>query len=221
MVGLALLVASVALADSINPSTVIPALWLCRSRSSSGGLASYTLGVFAVYLAGGLVVALGPGPALIATLHHMQGPVEHAVQAAAGVLALGFAFVVWRSRRGGRDEPRTPRSYTRASAFALGAGIMTVELPTAFMYFGAISAILAARPGGLGEISLLVVYNALFVAPLLALIVLRWLAGGQADMWIASAEARLRRLGQIALAGVAGAGGAALLTLGVSGLLVS
>ena len=37
------------------------------------------------------------------------------------------------------------RAHTRASAFALGAGIMAIELPTAFMYFGAISAILAAH----------------------------------------------------------------------------
>jgi cytochrome c biogenesis protein CcdA len=220
MVGLVLLVASIALADSINPSTVIPALWLCRSRSSSP-LASYTLGVFAVYLAGGLVLALGPGPALIATLRHVQGPVEHAVQAAGGVLALAFALVVWRSRRSDRDQPRAPRSYSRASAFALGAGIMAVELPTAFVYFGAITAILTERPAVPIEILLLVAYNALFVAPLVALAGVRLLAGDRAEVWIASGEARLRRLGQIALAGVAGAGGAALLTLGVSGLALS
>jgi cytochrome c biogenesis protein CcdA len=219
MLGLTLLVGSIALADSINPSTVIPALWLA-SASPASTLVSYTLGVFAVYLAGGLVLVLGPGPALIAALRGVQGPVEHAVQAAGGVLALAFAFALWRSSRTGRDQPRARRCYTRASAFSLGAGIMAVELPTAFMYFGAISAILAARPGAPVEISLLLAYNALFVAPLAAFLVIRRLVGDRADQWITAAETRLRRIGQVALTVVAGTAGAALLTLGVGGLLV-
>jgi cytochrome c biogenesis protein CcdA len=219
MLGLTTLVASIGLADSINPSTVIPALWLARSPSASR-LASYTLGVFAVYLTGGLVLLLGPGPALIATLHHIRGPVEHAVQAVAGMLVLGFAIAVARSRASAREERHERRSYTRASAFTLGAGIMAVELPTAFMYFGAISAILAAHQAAPVEISLLIVYNGLFVAPLLAFLALCRIAGDRADRWIASIEARLRRFGQLVLAGVAAAGGAALLTIGLSGLLI-
>jgi cytochrome c biogenesis protein CcdA len=220
MLGLTLLVASIALADSINPSTVIPALWLA-STPYAGRLASFTLGVFAAYLTGGLVLLLGPGRMLIASLHHVQGPVEHILQAAGGIVALAVAFVVWRSRRKTSDQPRARRSHTRASALALGAGIMAVELPTAFMYFGAISAILSARPATPIEISLVIAYNALFVAPLLALLAIRRLAWGTADRWIASAEARIRYAGQLALTGVAGAGGAALLTIGLAGLLVT
>jgi cytochrome c biogenesis protein CcdA len=193
MLGLTLLVASIALADSINPSTIVPALWLASARSATG-LASYTLGVFAVYLAGGLVLLFGPGRVLIGSLHHLQGPVEHSLEAAGGVLAL---------------------------AFALGAGIMAIELPSAFVYFGAISAILADRPSAAAEVALLVGYNALFVAPLIAILVLRRLTGVRADRWIASAEGRLRYVGQLALTGLAAAAGAALLTLGLTGLLLT
>jgi cytochrome c biogenesis protein CcdA len=220
MVGLTLLVVSIALADSINPSTVIPALWLASAPRASR-LLSYTLGVFAVYLAGGLVLVFGPGAVLIAAFHSVQGPVEHALQATGGVLALGFALALWRSRRTVADEPRIRRSYTRLSAFTLGAGIMAIELPTAFMYFGAISAILAAHKAAPAEISLLIVYNALFVAPIVALLALRRLAGAQADQWIAAAEARVSRLGQLALTGAAAAGGAALLAIGLVGLVAT
>jgi cytochrome c biogenesis protein CcdA len=219
MLGLTLLVASVALADSVNPSTVIPALWLANA-SSSGGLASYTLGVFVAYLAGGLVLLLGPGPALIGTLRHVQGPIEHGVQITGGILALTFAVLVWRARKRTDDQPRIRRPRSLASAFALGAGIMTVELPTAFMYFGAISAIIAARVAAPLQVSLLITYNALFVAPLIVLLAFRHLLGARAERWIVSAEARLRHLGQLALTGVAGAAGAVLLALGLSGLLV-
>jgi cytochrome c biogenesis protein CcdA len=219
MLGLTLVVASIALADSINPSTLIPALWLASTRSESR-LASYTVGVFAVYLTGGIVLLLGPGPSVISFLHHLRGPVEHGAEAVGGLLALSLAFVLWRSRHAAEDQPRVRRCETRASAFALGAGIMAVELPSAFLYFGAISAVLAAHRALPVKISLLIAYNALFVAPLIVLMAASRLAGDRTDRWIASAGGRLRYLGQLALTGVAGVAGAALLTLGLGGLLV-
>lgn len=220
MLGLTLLVASIAIADSINPSTVVPALWLA-SRPRAHGLGSFTFGVFGVYLVGGLVLVFGPGPAFISALHDIRGPVEHGLQAAGGVVALGFAFALWRSRRT-EHAARPPRRLdTRGSALALGAGIMAVELPTAFVYFGAITAILAAHPGAAAKIALLVTYNALFVAPLVAILAIRCLAGSRGEEWLASSEAYLRRVGRVALTGTAGVGGAALVVLGVGGLLAS
>ncbi len=220
MLGLTLLVASIAIADSINPSTVIPALWLAGG-SSTGRLASYTVGVFLVYLAGGIVLLFGPGQVAIGALHHIQGSLEHILQAVGEAVALAVAFVLWRSRAKADDQPRSRRAQTRSSAFALGAGIMAIELPTAFMYFGAISAILAARPAAPVELSLLVIYNALFVAPLIAFLALRRLAGARADQWISSMQTRLRYLGQVALTAVAAAAGAALLAVGLNGLFVA
>jgi cytochrome c biogenesis protein CcdA len=226
MTGLSLLVASIAIADSINPSTLVPALWLAGAREGRG-LASYTLGVFAIYLAGGLVLVLGPGPALIAALHHVGGSIEHGLEAAGGVGALVFAVFIWRSGRPTPGEPADPPELRLAphrspvSAFALGAGIMLIELPTAFMYFGAISAILAGRASAPGQIALLLVYNVLFVAPLIAILLVRRLAGERGDRWLAGAGAWLRRAGRVALTGVVGAGGAALLVLGLGGLLAA
>jgi len=217
---LTLLVVSVALADSINPSTVVPALWLAAARSE-GVLAAFTLGVFTVYLGGGVVLVLGPGAALISFLHHLHGPLEHGLQAGGGVVVLLIALVLWRSRSQPVRERRPPRSQTRRSACALGAGIMAVELPTAFMYFGAITALLAARRSVSTDLLLLVIYNALFVAPLMAIALVRRLLGDRADRWIATTESRVRRTGQLALTGVAGAAGTALLSFGVVGLLTA
>lgn len=219
MFALTLLVVSIALADSVNPSTLIPGLWLATAPAASR-LASFTLGVFAVYMIGGLVLLFGPGQVVINALHHFHGPLEHVLEAVGGLLVLAVGFALWRSRARGDGQPRERRSHTRASAFALGAGIMAIELPTAFMYFGAISAILAARPAAPLEISLLAAYNTLFIAPLVVLLAVRRLAGVRVDRWIASAEARLRYAGQVALSGVAALTGAALLAIGLSGLFV-
>jgi cytochrome c biogenesis protein CcdA len=218
MLTLALLVTSIALADSINPSTVVPALWVA-SAPRARGLTSYTLGVFVVYLAGGLVLVFGPGPALIAAMHHVQGPIEHTLQAAGGGVALAFAYVLWRSRHVEQAQRTPRRSYTRWSAFALGAGIMAIELPTAFMYFGAISAILTSHAAAPLEVSLLLAYNALFVAPLVAIFAIRRLAGERAEQWLISGEGWLRRFGHLALTGAAGTAGAVLVAVGVTGLV--
>ncbi len=217
MLALTLLVGSIALADSINPSTLIPGLWL-STAPGAGRLACFTVGVFAVYTAGGLLLLLGPGRVLINALHHFHGPLEHVLEAVGGLLVLVVAVAAWRSRAGSDNRLRVRRPRTRASAFALGAGIMAIELPTAFVYFGAISAILAARPAAPLEISLLAGYNALFVAPLAVLMAVRRLAGSRLDRWIATAEGRLRYAGQLALSGVAALAGGALLAIGLSGL---
>ena len=87
MLALTALVASIGVADSINPSTLIPGLWLATTPAT-GRLASYTLGVFAVYTLGGLVLLFGPGRVLINALHHAHGPVEHVLEAVGGLLVL-------------------------------------------------------------------------------------------------------------------------------------
>src|SRR2546421_7809009 len=96
--GLTLLVASIGFADSINPSTVVPALYIAGTPRARG-LASYALGVFVVYLAGGLVLVLGPGPALISALHHAGPRFEHGVEAVVGAGALVAAALLWRAAR--------------------------------------------------------------------------------------------------------------------------
>jgi cytochrome c biogenesis protein CcdA len=219
MVTVTLVVASIALADSINPSTIVPALWVASNPRAH--VLSFTIGAFAVYFAGGLVIAFGPGPLLISALHHVQGSVEHALEVAGGVLVLALAVWLWRSRHSERVTKRARPGCTRASAFGLGAGIMAIELPTAFIYFGAISAVLASHQTAPVTVSLLVVYNALFVAPLLAILAIRRLAGERGERWLAAAWERLIGFGQALLAGLTGSGGVALLVVGVAGLLAS
>lgn len=219
MPALTLLVASIALADSINPSTVVPAIWMARSPGAH--LVSFALGAFIVYTAGGLVLVFGPGPALMGALHDIGGTVEHVVEAVAGTLVLCLAFLLWQSRHNERDTRLPQPGDTRLSAFGLGAGIMVVELPTAFVYFGAISAILAAHRAAPLNAALLVAYNLIFVAPVIAIAVVHRLPGDHAQRWLASAWERVLGFGQILLASLTGGAGAVLLVVGVTGLLTA
>jgi hypothetical protein len=98
---------------------------------------------------------------------------------------------------------------------------MGVELPTAFIYFGAISAVLASHRAAAVEVLVLVVYNALFVAPLLVIVASRRFAGDRVERWLASGSERLITFGELLLTGLTGCAGALLLTLGVTGLVIA
>jgi cytochrome c biogenesis protein CcdA len=217
---LTLLVATIAVVDSLNPSTVMPALYLAGAPGARG-LGSFTLGVFAVNLVGGAVLVLGPGPELISALKGIGPSAEHIAEAAAGVALLVIAWVLWRARRSPDAVERTPRSRRRGAAFALGAGISAIEFPTAFMYFGAVSAILVSSAGVAAQLTLVTAYNVLFVLPLLAIIAIRHFAGDRAERRLATIRVRLQTLAPRALAAVTGGAGAVLASLGVAGLLMA
>ena len=55
------IVVSIGLADSMNPSTIAPGLYLAVGERARSSLIQFTLAVFAVNLVGGAVIALGPG----------------------------------------------------------------------------------------------------------------------------------------------------------------
>ena len=64
MLGLAAVILSVAALDSVNPSTVGPALVLAAVEPHSGRrVAAFTVGVFTVSTVGGIVLLVGPGRA--------------------------------------------------------------------------------------------------------------------------------------------------------------
>ena len=70
MVALAILVASIGAADSINPTTIGPALLFAIRPRPLPALAGFIAGVFLVPFAAGVLVVLGPGQLLLDALPH-------------------------------------------------------------------------------------------------------------------------------------------------------
>ncbi len=114
MLRLIALVVSVGLADSMNPSTVGPALHLASGTRSRRRLAQFTFGVLAVYFVGGAVIALGPGQVLLSLVPRPGAKVRHICETAAGVVMLIAAAFLWHDReshsRRGLPTPRAERS---------------------------------------------------------------------------------------------------------------
>jgi cytochrome c biogenesis protein CcdA len=219
MLRLTLVVVSIGLADSLNPSTIVPALYLASGEHARRDVFEFTLAVFAVYLLGGLLIAFGPGQLLLSLLPHPSRTVKFALELAAGLAMLTAWAYLWthRTRLAQRAMPG-PKRRTRSSAL-LGATIIAVELPTAFPYFAAIAAIVAADAEPLREILLLVVFNVCFVLPLLGILVTLQLAGPRANDLLARGRAKLQQRWPAVLAIIALLAGLFVTFLGVTGLV--
>jgi hypothetical protein len=92
-------VISIGLADSLNPTTIGPALYLAVSERGRRRVAEFTLAVFTVYLLGGIAIALGPGQLVLSVFPHPRHSAAHVLEIVAGVAMLGVAGFLWSRRR--------------------------------------------------------------------------------------------------------------------------
>ena len=210
---------SVGLADSLNPSTVGPALYLATVRKPVWRVAQFTVGVFAVNFAAGVVLTIGPGRLLLGLVPHPQGTVRHVIELVAGLVLLGAAVALWVGRRSLTRRELPMRNSGGGSALITGASLAAVELPTAAPYFAVIAGIVASNASVAQEIVLLVLYNVAFVTPLLAIIMLMLFAGERADPWLQKGGAWLQRRWPVVLASLLLFVGSVLTVLGGTSLV--
>ena len=212
---------SVGLADSLNPSTVGPALYIATGRQRVWRVTQFTIGVFSVTVAGGVVLTIGPGRLLLGLVPHPQGTVRHVIELAAGVVLLIVAVAIFTGRRSlaRRELPGRGGGGGGGSAFVTGASIAAIELPTAAPYFAVIAGIVASSASIPQEIGLLLLYNVAFVVPLLAIIAVMLLAGRRADPWLQKGGAWLQRRWPVVLASLLMFVGSVLAVLGGTSLV--
>ena len=90
------LMISIGFADSMNPSTIAPAMYLATGkRDPRRQVAEFTLAVFAVYLVGGLAIALGPGELVLDLAPHPRPGLKYLFEIIGGVVLLTIAAVLW------------------------------------------------------------------------------------------------------------------------------
>ena len=89
------IVISIGLADSLNPTTIGPALFLAAGDKPRERVAEFTLGVFLVYLLGGAAIALGPGQLLLSLVPRPDAEDRHVIEIIAGSCA-GRPRPSWR-----------------------------------------------------------------------------------------------------------------------------
>jgi len=211
------LVVSIGLADSVNPTTIGPALYLATGERARRRVAAFTLAVFAVYLLGGAAIALGPGQ-LVLSAFPPRREATHILEIVAGATMIALAgFLWWRRGRLSQQEPPTANPDGRSSVI-LGAIITAIELPTAFPYFTAATAIVSSGFDTTRQLVLLVLFTVCLVRPLVAIVVLLAVAGDGATAILARARVRLQAHWPAVLASLALLAGVFVVLLGVTGL---
>jgi cytochrome c biogenesis protein CcdA len=208
---LVFVVLTVAAVDALNPSTALPALLYALGQNGRRDVSAFTCGVFTVSTVGGLVLVFGPGKALLGFVSHPRPHIVHLIELCIGALLLGVAVFLWVTRHRVRAQLSQERRRTGGSAFFVGAGIMATELPTALPYFGALIAITEGTHGIAAPLTLVLVYNVVFVAPLLAILVLVVAAGESGARIAARARTWLIRFAPVLLPPVVAALGIALI----------
>jgi cytochrome c biogenesis protein CcdA len=209
-----LFVASIALADSLNPSTVLPALYLSTTPHAVRKLVSFTLGVATPMLVFGVAFVVGPGQLILGAAPHPSENAKHLVEVGVGAVLIVIAIVFWRGgQQLTRRIPRGEASSDRSS-FALGAGIMLVELPTALPYFAALAAIVGSDRSLPIQLTYVLLFNVVFVLPLLGVVVLRARATPGAEKRIRALGEWIRKYAHVVLAVIAGLAGAGFMIVG-------
>jgi cytochrome c biogenesis protein CcdA len=213
-------VISVGLADSLNPSTVGPALVLAAAPRRVRRVAEFTVGVSAVNLLAGFVLLIGPARLLLGLVPHPRGTVRHLIELVAGVVLIALALTTWSARRSLARRPLPGSKADGASSpLVAGASLAAVELPTAAPYLAVVAGIAASTATVPEQVLLVALYNVAFVAPLLAILVALIVAGDRADPWLARMAGWLQRRWPVVLAALLMLVGGVLATLGGLGLL--
>jgi cytochrome c biogenesis protein CcdA len=214
------LVVSIGLADSLNPSTLGPALFLAAGDRPRPDVIRFLLAVFAVFFLGGVVLTLGPGEAILALVPHPDATARYIAETVAGVAMLVASVLLWRKHEAlGRRRHVESRPKQHHSPALLGAGIAVVELPTAFPYFAAIVAIVGSGLDIGRQLILLLLYNVCFVLPMLGIVITLTVAGDQAERVLLSIREYFRRHWPELVSVVALLAGIFITVLGVTGLL--
>ncbi len=218
MLGLLILVVSIAIGDSLNPSTVAPALYLATTEHPRRQVGGFIVGVFTVNLLAGLFIMIGPGQWLLALIPRPSAAAKHITELIAGTIILALAAGLWLGRRS-FARSKLPSVETKGgSSLALGAGIGAVELPTALPYFAAIAAITASGFSVSVRVGTLVIYNVVFILPLVAILVAVEVLGEDASRVLGVANQWLQKHWPVLLSGLGLIIGTVFFVFGLVGL---
>lgn len=214
MTDIALPVLGLAVIDSVNPSALAVALWWMARPGAAPRLLAYIAGIAVAYTALGIALMLGLGATVERYGAAFDHPLVLALQLGLGLGMLGYGIFAPKQGKHAPEQPQ-PRVGGLIGMVLLGMTVTAIEMVTALPYFAAIALMTSAPLAFWQWLPLLLIYNAIFVAPPLLLLALYVFAGrrlqGRFERWRLSLQrgARETLLWIVAIAGVALVGDAA------------
>lgn len=163
---------AIAVLDSLNPTATAIQVYLLSTPKPIARSVLFIFGVFLAYWTAGLLIVLGFGK-VITTLMNSAGsflsnPIIYILQFIIGAVMLAVGWTLNTA-----DERKTvkhPKNLKLTYTFLLGLGVTIWEFPTALPYLAALERVIQARLDLLSLMSVLSLYNVLFVLPLVILL---------------------------------------------------
>ncbi|MEO1226329.1 MAG: GAP family protein [Pseudomonadota bacterium] len=206
MLSVFLILLPIALLDStsIVPICIVPLIILLSGPNPVGRSAALLFGVFLIYVIVGLLILFGLRQAFDAidayVLRVWQHPnaEELIFEIIVGIVLVVLGVRMALHRRTEREKP-TPSSMTGLQAFFAGVVMAIVGLPGAVPYLAAIDLIIRSNLSIAQSVVLIGLYNVVFVAPLIGIVVLRLALGDRSEAILDRTRSFLSRWGRRAV----------------------
>ena len=212
MINLILILIPILLADVINPVLLAAVVFALGSYRPVLNALAVLSGWLVLYFIAGIILALGLD-AMIAFLESPR-PIDFYVET---IVAF---FLIWLALRccKKKDPRKKEKDFGEASslgffsAFAIGATINLIGLPFAVPYFAAIDQILKADMDWTGAVSVLFIYNLLYILPFTILIIIQYIYKEESRSLFSKINEKMEKIGAILLPAILLLLAAALLT---------
>ncbi len=156
----------------INPVLLAAVIFSLGSRKPLLNSFFILSGWFILYLVAGIAIVLG----LDAVIYLLANPrpVDFIIEIIIGVLLCWLGLIMFFGKKKKKEpEYDDAASLKPSSAFWIGASINLIGLPFAIPYFAVIDQILKADLNWTTALSILFIYNLLYIIPFAALLLIR------------------------------------------------
>jgi cytochrome c biogenesis protein CcdA len=159
------------LIDSLNPFAIAVHIFLLGVLKNTNRIAFYVLGILVVYFVGGILIFTG----LTSVLDSLAGQfaaipdlVLYGLESILGVILIVYGLIEFRKKQKPR-ELRLEKDISIWTLILLGGGGTLSDLPTAIPYLGFIAKITEMKMDLWLGCGLLLVYNLIYILPLLVI----------------------------------------------------
>jgi cytochrome c biogenesis protein CcdA len=164
------IIIAIAVIDSINPNAFTVQVYLLSTTKPIARSLAFIAGDFLATWVAGLLITIGLAP-IIAQIFSRFNQTIILLQFILGVVLVLVGFYFDKLNRQSKNTKHF-KSLKPFNTFILGLAIAFAEAPTALPYLGAIEQIVRANLSFYQIVSILTIYNLVFVLPLIILLLI-------------------------------------------------
>jgi hypothetical protein len=181
---------TLALIDSLNPSTIAAQIFLLALKKPISRVISFILGTFVIYTAFGFIIVFILGEPIKGFFYEL-GSTDYLILLAIGIALIAVGTILGWKRYIGKEGRSKSEGYVKKAmapmmamlktlnpvhTFFFGMASTAFDLPTSAFYFVALASLLEAGVGPFETTSLLILYNLLYILPLIVILLIYMIA---------------------------------------------